>query len=125
MPGPLGRLIIVLALCGANSFAFSAGIANGSPLGDHSLRFASYYFFFAWVDHEMRRSRVFPSHGYMLWLAMAGPLLLPHFLLRTRGPAGIPLAMLLILVLIAPYLAAFLGEMAYPNVPELFRVPEE
>jgi len=125
MPGPLGQLITVFTFSTAYSFGFSAGIVSASPLADVALTFATLFYFFGWIAYEARSSRYFPSHAYVLWLAMAAPLLIPHFLFRTRGTAGVPFAVLIVLLLVSPLAGAVLGEMASPHVPEIFWITNE
>lgn len=42
-----------------------------------------------WVRSDYRRSRYWPCFEYDMFLFVAWPLLLPHYLVRTRGPRGL------------------------------------
>ena len=72
-----------------------------------------------WAAQDARRSRFWPAYHYGLWLICAGPVLIPHYVFRTRGGRGLGLAVVLSLVLWMPWIGLALGSWFYDDLPDL------
>ena len=71
-----------------------------------------------WVRGDSLSTRYWPAFHYGLWVFVAAPIVVPHYLLRTRGRAGLPLVLLVLAVMLAPTIASWIGWLAYPHIPE-------
>jgi hypothetical protein len=121
---PLRRLLIAVAIACAYNFAINAEIAHETALANATLFVLLPMFFVWWVQDDSRRTRYWPFYHYGLWLYVLGVVLVPHYVLRTRGRAGIPAAIAMFALAILPLGAAWLGILAFDYVPEALWIDE-
>lgn len=115
---PLYRLAPLVACSAAYSFAVNGGIINGFELANFAAGYGPAYYVVLWVVQDARRTRYWPAYHYPLWLLSAGVVLVPHYVLRTRGWSAIGLAALLSLATWTPAIAGLLGWWFYDDLPD-------
>jgi hypothetical protein len=86
---PLKRLLAASAVAAFYSFGVNAEVLAESTLANLTIRFGVAIFFVWWVEADSRRTGYWPFYHYGFWVYVAGIVLVPHYLLRTRGRAGI------------------------------------
>lgn len=69
-----------------------------------------------WVFRDIRTSRFHPSFEYDLFMFLAWPILLPHYLFRTRGRAGFALTAWLYLSLFAAVVLIAIVKVVFGHV---------
>ena len=116
--GPFARLVVVSALSSTYTFAVSGGVINGLELADYVIGYAAPYFAMLWASQDARQARYWPAFHYGLWLWMLWPISLPHYVLRTRGLAGVPLLVSLLLMTGLPVVASYVGWWLYEYLPD-------
>jgi hypothetical protein len=118
LPVPLGRFVWVVVLASLYYFGTNATVVRTSDLLELAFSIALPVFLVWWLAADARRTRYWPCFHYGWWVALLAPILVPHYLLRTRGRSGLRLALFLDLVMLAPLAAAYLGWWASQYLPE-------
>lgn len=125
LPGPLGRFLWVEGLLSFYNLAINAEVLRESALAEVALYVASPVFLVWWAAADARRTGYWPCFHYGWWLVVLAPVLVPHYLFRTRGRSGWRLAFLLEVVMLAPAAAAYAGWWLYPYLPDYLWVGEQ
>ena len=115
---PLLRLIPLSVVASLYLFSVYGGIINGSPLADVAAGYGLAYFAALWAEADAAASHHWPAYHYGLFLWFFGVLFIPHYVLKTRGTRGVPLAVLLAAVLWLPVAAGMLGWWLYEDLPD-------
>jgi len=118
LPGPLGRLLAALAAGTIYSFTVNAEVFHESLVVTNAVYYAVPLFWVWWVQADSRQTGYWPAFHYAWWLYLAGPILVPHYVLKTRGRAGLRLALGLVVAMLAPSVAGYLGWWLYPHIPD-------
>lgn len=112
-------IFLLATVSAAYNFAVYGGVIRGSDLANLAAGYGTGYFAALWVLNDARATRYRPAYHYGLYLWLAGVVLIPHYLLRTRGRAGLGLALGLSAALWAPTATAIAGYFLYPQLPDL------
>jgi hypothetical protein len=113
------RLVIISCAAFFYSFCVGGGIIHGTELADYAAGYAPPYFAMLWAKEDARSSRYWPSYHYGLWLWWLSFPVLQHYILKTRGRAGFPLAIAFAFLIFSPFLASILGWWFYEQLPDL------
>ncbi len=120
----LAWVLLVSVIAALYNFGINAEIVAESQLANVTLFIGFPLTLVWWVQEDARSTRYWPAYHYGLWIFVAAPIVVPHYLMRTRGIAGIPPMLILLGAMLAPLLAAHLGAWAHPYVPEWLWLPE-
>ncbi len=69
-----------------------------------------------WIERDATQTHYRPAFHYGLYLLWFWPIAVPHYVLRTRGARGLPLAALLLMAISSPYIGWFVGYLLWPVV---------
>ena len=119
MRGVSLRLGIATLAASLYTFCVDGGVINGSDAAELASRVAPGYLVALWVTEDARRTRYWPAYHYALFVWGLGYVAVPHYFWRTRGRAGIPAALGLVLLLLLPTIAGFVGWSLYESLPDL------
>jgi len=119
MISPLLQLVVVSLAASIYGFLVGGGVINTWWPAELAAGFAPIVFVVLWAADDSRSTRYWPAfdYGFLLWVLM--PFLIPHYVLHTRGRAGLPLVLLLGALVLAPWLASLLGVWCYDALPDL------
>ena len=109
--------ILVAASCGYN-FLVSGGVFSEGLLGSIAAAWAPPYYALLCVACDARQTRYWPAYHYGLFLWSFWYIALPHYVLRTRGWRGLPMACGFLLLMCPPTLAAALGAWLREDLPD-------
>ena len=84
------------------NFGINAGILLETRLANLALSFGSALYFGFWLTEDARTSRYWPFYHYGTWVLVLAPVLVPVYLLKTRGAAGLLLAGALLAMMLNP-----------------------
>src|SRR5262245_37138215 len=115
---PLRRLLVAVGVSCAYNFLINAGVVHEAQFANAALYLTVPMFFVWWVQSDARRTGYWPSYHYGLWLYLLGFVLVPHYVLRTRGRPGVPVAAGMLVLAILPLLFSWVGILVYEHVPE-------
>src|SRR5262245_4104836 len=113
------RLGIATLAASLYTFCTSGGVIHGTDAADVAVRWGPAYFAMLWVVNDARRARYSPAYPYPLFVWSLWYVAVPHYFWRTRGRAGLPAALGLLLVLLLPTIAAYAGWSLYEWLPDL------
>ncbi len=117
-PGPLAQ-VNVLAFTGAiYAFCVNGGVINGSELTDYVAGYGAPYFAALWIQRDARQTGYWPAYHYGLFVWLFWFVLIPHYLIRTRGRAGFLPALGFWLALCTPLVAGVAGWWLYEELPD-------
>ena len=116
--GPIARLCTIACVSALYSFSVNGGIINGSELSDYVAGYAPPYFAVLWVAQDARRTGYWPAYHYGLYLWICWFILIPHYVIKTRGRAGVALTLGLTVLLWAPVVSAAAGWWFYDQLPD-------
>ena len=119
--GPLGRIFLLSPFVTIYSIGANAGLLSVTLVGDLAgwLLLLSLVY---WAYSEFPSTRYWPAYHYGLLLCTAWPVLLPHYIVRTRGWRSWRLLLVLYLAMLAPVVGALAGYALWPHVPPEFGV---
>ena len=112
------RVVVLAAASAGYTFSVNGGIINGNGLADLLAGYGPQYFAALWVLGEARSTRYAPAYHYGLYLWIGWPILVPHYLLKTRDARGVALAVGVYASLWAPSVAALIGWWFYEDLPD-------
>ncbi len=112
------RVVIIASVAAVYTFSVSGGIINGSPVGNVISSYAPPYFAMLWASKDSARTRYWPAYHYGLYLWLLWFIVVPHYVLKTRGRRGVGLALALSMILWAPALMSFIGWYFYESLPD-------
>lgn len=92
---------IVGALQLVRGFGSGYGIFEIGPLEALAASWAVPYLVSSWARADSRSTGYWPAFHHGAWLLFAWPIAVPHYVLRTRGRVGLPLAVGLLLAIVS------------------------
>jgi len=104
---PLGRLATFSLLAGAQQAAYAYYGTEGSGLVELGWRWGTALLLVWWVQADAQKTKYWPCYEYGAFMFFGWVLLLPHYLLRTRGIRGFLLIFFFLALLYAPWAFAF------------------
>jgi hypothetical protein len=102
-------LCVLIAASSIYAFSVAGGVIPGSELVSYCAGYAPPYFAMLWVAEDARRTRYWPAYHYGLFLFVFWFIALPHYLIHTRGRAGIGRTAGFVLLMLAPSAAGIAG----------------
>ena len=122
---PLAWVLVVSGLGTVYQFGINAGILTESQLANVTLYIGIPLTIVWWAQEDARSSHYWPAYHYGLWIFIAAPIVVPHYLMRTRDRAGLPIMLILLGAMLAPFVASYAGLWAYPYMPEWLWIPDQ
>lgn len=113
--GPLGRIFVLSLLATLYMAGVHAGILSETVAGDIAIAILPLLVVY-WAYTDSQRTRYWPAYHHGLWLYAAWPVLLPHYLVHTRGLRAWRLLLPLYLALMAPVVGGAIGDSFSPGV---------
>ncbi len=115
---PMMRLVVLSASVSFYEFCVYGGIINGFESAGPIIAGVPVYFAVLWVASDARQTRHWPAYHYGLFLLMFSFVLIPHYILNTRGTSGIALAFAVSCLIWGPVVAAYAGWWFYEDLPD-------
>jgi len=109
----LWRIVVVTFVMSLYWFCIGAGAIDASLLGKLAGAFGTSYFVALWVVADARKLGYTPAFDYGLYVWMAGLLVVPYYVLKTRGRSGFRLMLALLGLLLSPTIAEIAGTLSY------------
>ena len=107
--GPFCRILVLAILAFAYNVLYLAGEPAHTELVNTAIRMSLPLLVVWWIERDARQSLYWPAHHYALWLFSVWPIAVPHYVVRTRGRRGWPLALTLLTAIASPYLGWAIG----------------
>lgn len=104
---PLGWLVAFSLLCWGQQATYAHYGIEGSGLSQLLWRWGTALLLVWWVQADARETKYRPCYEYSAFMFFGWPLLLPYYLLRTRGIRGVFLMGFFFMLFFAPWVVAW------------------